>query len=295
MVFFNFNYCSSQVEVRSEAIDKTFDRLELLGVNADQSILLYSYFFSTHNTYALNQFKDSLLLEPHYEITINLGDYDRGFEIKLEEKRVHSRQSLLATLDQLDQLAVNCGAQLYFESIEWSVNQIDSKSILPDLSDFEYGLTQDGDSTIYQKAIRLMHFGYFDYAILSFELCINNSYSIDSCLYKIAQCYWSMQKTELSYKAYKKLYILNPDSPEMLSSIAWSFNSNKDYQDAIECYERVIELDSLNINSMNSIGLIYFNSEDFRSAQSYFNRTLEIDASNQLAKNYIARIKKKGL
>ncbi len=63
------------------------------------------------------------------------------------------------------------------------------------------------------------------------------------------------------------------------------FNELKDFQNAINCYEKVIQIDSKHTDAHNNLGLILYKLGEFQNSINHYKKAIQIDSNNVQAHN----------
>ena len=74
--------------------------------------------------------------------------------------------------------------------------------------------------------------------------------------------------------------IINSTEAEMLCNKASVLYNQQKYDEALEYYNKVLEIDPSNLYSLNSIGNIFVNIEQYDKAIEYLEKVLAIDPEN---------------
>ena len=53
-----------------------------------------------------------------------------------------------------------------------------------------------------------------------------------------------------------------------------------EFEKAISCHEKAIQLDPNNLNSHNNLGILFHQLKQFQNAKSYFEKAIQIDPNH---------------
>ncbi|WP_408955066.1 tetratricopeptide repeat protein [Natroniella sp. ANB-PHB2] len=70
-----------------------------------------------------------------------------------------------------------------------------------------------------------------------------------------------------------------PDNIELLNYLAFAYYISRDYQQAEDNFERIIEFDPKNIWSYNYLAIVNYKARDYNRAEENLKRSLEIEES----------------
>ncbi|MCK8828212.1 tetratricopeptide repeat protein [Natroniella acetigena] len=85
------------------------------------------------------------------------------------------------------------------------------------------------------------------------------------------------EKIEEMIEDYQVKLASNPDHIELLNYLAFAYYINRDYQEAEDKFERVIELDPKNIWSYNYLAVVNYKLEDYDRAEENLKYSLELE------------------
>jgi len=75
------------------------------------------------------------------------------------------------------------------------------------------------------------------------------------------------------------------------NNLAQLYFEQKEYEKAIEIYQKYLEISPQNLNVLYNLGIIYYTKKDYDNAISSFEKILEIQPENKEIFNSILRIK----
>ena len=70
------------------------------------------------------------------------------------------------------------------------------------------------------------------------------------------------------------------------------YGFKKEYDKAIQCYEKILEIKPTNIDLLNNIGLMYQYKKDYEKALLIYKKVLKIDINNKQTNERLENIKK---
>lgn len=83
---------------------------------------------------------------------------------------------------------------------------------------------------------------------------------------------------------------LNPFNLNILLDIAFAYQLDKEYESAIRCYQKVLEIEPENDEALANIGEIFYEKRDYRQSQEYLERLVALAPNFWRAWDYLARI-----
>jgi tetratricopeptide (TPR) repeat protein len=110
-------------------------------------------------------------------------------------------------------------------------------------------------------------------------------------------------KNAISY--YVMATVGKPNSIDLLFKLAVPYNNLKDYDKGIECFQKILELDSTNSGACFLMGLSYFFKKEYDKAIEYYRKVIDLkleigrekkgELYFQLAKAYFCKGNSDGL
>ena len=95
--------------------------------------------------------------------------------------------------------------------------------------------------------------------------------------FMLGKSYFFNDQVEMAKKTWEKILRINPNHINTLIwlGILYSNEGEEGKEEAIKLFNKVLELDSLNLLANYNLGKIYFNKKEYKKTIYYFNNALE--------------------
>lgn len=277
----------SQHSNREAATNLIFDQMKMEGVDTTKP-LLYGYFFYNKDQTKLEQLKDTLLKENYSLVRLEYV-VTKEYILHVEKVEVHSRTSMLARENQLDMLAKFYQIDGYDR---WDVGNADPNKPLVSSNDLKQFLEGKSSVEIYQIANDLYASEKHYKAIIAYQKCIDRNYLLDTCYFKLGNCWITLGQTETGIEKLEKAIDINPNYFNAYFNIAATFYAEEAYQECIDYYEKASFLDPKNDSVYYGIAIAYYVLGQHKVAKAYCEKALKYNSKHALAKALLKEIKK---
>lgn len=106
----------------------------------------------------------------------------------------------------------------------------------------------------------------------------------------LAQAYNSNKLIDMAHNIYKKA-VTEIDPQSIKGHIAFGDFLAKEHllNDAIDSYNKAIEIDPKNFEAINNIGVCYYNTDEMEKSIEYFNKALKINPSYKISHQNLSK------
>ncbi|MFK5975195.1 MAG: tetratricopeptide repeat protein [Sulfurovum sp.] len=101
-----------------------------------------------------------------------------------------------------------------------------------------------------------------------------------------------LEKLKTVFKSYDNRIEDKIELDEVYHNIGKDYHNNKEYDKAMEYYQKALKINSKKDKSYYNIGLIYFHRKDYDKAMEYYQEAIEINPKNSVAYNNMGIIYK---
>ena len=102
----------------------------------------------------------------------------------------------------------------------------------------------------------------------------------DNNLFKQGKSYYIDNNYEEAIRCFKKAVELNANEANIWHWLGNSYNQNGNYEEAIRCLEKAVELNPNDANNWDWLGYSYNKNQQFKEARNAYGMALEIDPNN---------------
>ena len=117
---------------------------------------------------------------------------------------------------------------------------------------------------------------------LSDNLVINESDDLDNVCLDIAYIYLGQAEYSLALGLLEKGDLFNPNNTELLYELAFCYEQNENFENAIAVNIRIIDIDPFAGEAWFNLGQLYFATQDFTKALDAYEYALAIDEKDSL-------------
>lgn len=147
---------------------------------------------------------------------------------------------------------------------------------------YEKSITLDTKNYMRVYELGMVYFARVNYpkAIEKFELAAARGMRQDAdFLSNLANAYVNTGNNEKGIELFKKALEKRPYSQTILTDLGYAYYYNKNYQEAIDTWDQVLQLDKTNARSLYMIGMAYQKKGDKGKGQALCDRAIEMDPS----------------
>jgi len=117
---------------------------------------------------------------------------------------------------------------------------------------------------------------------LSDSLVANETDDLDNVCLDIAYIYLSQTEYSLALSLLEKGDLFNPNNVELLYELAFCYEQNENFENAIAVNVRIIDIDPFAGEAWFNLGQLYFATQDFTKALDAYEYALAIDEKDSL-------------
>lgn len=117
-------------------------------------------------------------------------------------------------------------------------------------------------------------------AIEYFELAAANGFRQDADYFvNLGNVYLNTGDTKKGIELFKKALEKRPYNQSIINDLAYAYYYNKDYQDAIDSWDQVLQIDKTNARALYMIGMAYQKKGEKGKGQALCDKAIELDPS----------------
>jgi tetratricopeptide (TPR) repeat protein/glycosyltransferase involved in cell wall biosynthesis len=105
----------------------------------------------------------------------------------------------------------------------------------------------------------------------------------------------SYQKQKMHPEAiecYQKVIELDPDNSKAYNNLGLVYYAQKQLSEALECYQKALQLNPDYVKAYNNLGIIYYEQGQFQQAKECYKKAIELEPNNVKAYNNLGNIYK---